>query len=244
MIATPQPLVVVQRIDAQASLSGVLRCTMFTLVMTGLLFTLSGCHSIEASHRQLTPPLEQIGVSNEIPREQCKVVLPDYTIEPPDILNIDAIRVLPRSPYKLRALDTVSVSAAAPLPDQPIEGPKQIELDGTVQLGGIYGSVRIAGMTREEAQQAIISHLRGTLKEPSVTLTLVQTASQQQVAGQHLVGPDGRITLGSYGKVLVVGMTVEEAKAAIEQHLSRYMDEPEVAVDVFGYNSKVYYIIT
>ncbi len=52
------------------------------------------------------------------------------------------------------------------------------------------------------------------------------------------------INLGSYGTVSVVGMTVGEAREAIERHLSQFLSEPQVAVDVFAYNSKKYYVVT
>lgn len=39
-------------------------------------------------------------------------------------------------------------------------------------------------------------------------------------------------------------MTIAEAKVAVEKQLSKYLDSPEVAVEVVAYNSKVYYIIT
>jgi hypothetical protein len=44
--------------------------------------------------------------------------------------------------------------------------------------------------------------------------------------------------------VFVTGKTLEEAKQAIEEHLTKYLDAPLVSVDVFSYNSKVYYVIT
>ncbi|MCA9260796.1 MAG: TolC family protein, partial [Planctomycetales bacterium] len=39
-------------------------------------------------------------------------------------------------------------------------------------------------------------------------------------------------------------MTMEEATLAIEAHLSQYLENPEIAVDVLGYNSKVFYVVT
>jgi protein involved in polysaccharide export with SLBB domain len=62
--------------------------------------------------------------------------------------------------------------------------------------------------------------------------------------GQYLVGPDGTINMRQYGTVQVMGMTIAEVKAALEKHLSSYMESPEVWVDVSGYNSKVFYVIT
>ena len=49
-----------------------------------------------------------------------------------------------------------------------------------------------------------------------VTARLAEMATKQQIAGQHMVGPDGMVTLGSYGGVSLVGMTVMQAKQAID----------------------------
>jgi len=73
---------------------------------------------------------------------------------------------------------------------------------------------------------------------------LVQIATEQQISGEHLVAPDGRVNLGAYGRVSVVGMTIEQATEAIEQHLQSFLEQPKISVDVYGYNSKVYYVIT
>jgi hypothetical protein len=63
------------------------------------------------------------------------------------------------------------------------------------------------------------------------------------ITGKHLVAPDGRINLGKYGSVYVAGLTLEAIRAAIEKQLSTSMQNPEVAVDVFAYNSQTYYVI-
>jgi polysaccharide export outer membrane protein len=171
-------------------------------------------------------------------------VLPTYVIEPPDILAIDAIHVVPRPPYHLRTLDAIALQVQGVPSDMPITGIFPIEPGGLVRLGPRYGAVRVAGLTVEQAENAIREYLRQYVKEPVVTASLADMATKQQIAGQHLVGPDGMVTLGSYGSVRVIGMTVEQAKAAIEQHLSQFLDSPEISVDVFAYNSKVFYIVT
>jgi protein involved in polysaccharide export with SLBB domain len=61
---------------------------------------------------------------------------------------------------------------------------------------------------------------------------------------QHLVAPDGRVNLGVYGQVYVAGLTLEHARMAVERHLSKYLDTPTAAVDVFACNSKTFYVIT
>ncbi len=58
------------------------------------------------------------------------------------------------------------------------------------------------------------------------------------------MGPDGRINLATYGSVYVAGLTLDQARDVIEKHLSNYLEDPQVAVDVFAYNSKTYYVIT
>jgi polysaccharide export outer membrane protein len=75
-------------------------------------------------------------------------------------------------------------------------------------------------------------------------LALGDIGGKQQISGQHLVTQDGTVTLGTYGSVLVIGQTLAEAKASIERHLSQFLEEPEVSVDVYAYNSKNFYVIT
>jgi polysaccharide export outer membrane protein len=52
------------------------------------------------------------------------------------------------------------------------------------------------------------------------------------------------VNLGTYGRVRLVGLTIDQARAAIEAHLAQYLENPQIAVDVLGYNSKVYYVVT
>jgi polysaccharide export outer membrane protein len=208
-----------------------------------IVFGGTGCQLI-APYAQPVSLGSPQGVPDDLPRELCKGILPTYTIEPPDILMIDAVHVVPRPPYRLRTLDVLGIRVPGALSDAPIDGAYPVELGGSINLGTPYGSVKIAGLTVEEAEKAIDAHLRGYLKEPNVSATLMDIAAKQQIAGEHLVGPDGTVTLGSYGSVSVVGMTIAQAKRAIEAYLSEFLEDPEVSVDVFAYNSRVYYVIT
>ena len=126
----------------------------------------------------------------------------------------------------------------------PIAGMYPIEPGGVVRLGLRYGAVVVAHLTVEEAENAIREHLKKFLVDPIVSVTLERIAGTQQIAGQHLVTPDGTVTLGIYGTVRVVGLTLPQAKQRIEQHLSQYLDEPEISLEVWAYNSKVYYVVT
>jgi polysaccharide biosynthesis/export protein len=196
-------------------------------------------------------PGARVTACPDTPRELQKVSLPDYIIEPPDILTIDAVTLVPHSPYRLHPLDVVHVNASDLPSDQTIAGDVTIGIDGTLVLGfgydtlksGEYQPIKVDGLTMPEVRDAIRNRLLQYAADPKVSITLTKIAAQQTISGEHLVGPDGTVTLGAYGRVRVVGMTLDEAKAAIEDHLSTRFDKPEVAVDVFGYNSKVYYVV-
>ncbi len=125
-----------------------------------------------------------------------------------------------------------------------IDGLYQVQTNGHVDLGPAYGTIAVRGLTIDEARQSIELNLRQVLKAPQVMVTLVSDQARQHVSGEHLVRPDGTVSLGVYGSVYVSGMTLSTAKRALEKHLGTYIHGPEVTVDVLAYNSKVYYIVT
>jgi polysaccharide export outer membrane protein len=219
-------------------------------LMLALCLTASGCHWAHPHHDPTRGPVHPAHGTDQIPpvyqtmpRELAKVVLPEYIIEPPDILSIEGVHIVPKSPYKLRTLDVLTVDVLGTLPEAPIGGAYAIEPGGVINFGVPYGTVRITGLSVRDAEAAIQEHLEKFLQEPEVSVALAQLAASQNIVGQFLVGPDGTITLGSYGHVSVVGMTLAQAKAAIEAHLSSYLDQPEISLSMYAYNSKVYYIV-
>ena len=179
-----------------------------------------------------------------LPRELEKASHPTYVIEPPDILLVDAARLIPLPPYKVEPLDALSILVTNTLPKAPIEGIYSVDTSGNVDLGFTYGSVALHGQTLKEAKKSIEEHLKAKLNPPfEVYVSLAETKAMQQVRGEHLVRQDGTIGLGTYGAVYVTGMTIAQAKAAIEKHLSQFLFEPRVSVDVAGFNSHVYFVI-
>lgn len=271
----------------------------------------AGCQALHQSEKRLQ--------KLDAPNELSKVVLPSYTIEPPDILDIEAIRLVPNRGYLLNTMDVVRVKVRrrnfnriAPndklsviVPGEPeaapISGNYQVQPNGLLIFGNSYGSIRVGGLSIEEAKKRIEAQLStvltspkaevaisetadpvddefmisidGTLdfgifeivmiqdqtlaearsalkrhfskwfEDPMVTISIVSTSGQQQINGEHLVGPDGNVTLGEYGLISVVGLTVEEVAAHIEARLSTRFDNPQVAVSVYSYNSRFYYVI-
>ncbi len=219
------------------------------LALAGSLAAATGCQTFG---RPQLHTRDQVMLDSQCPpnpeqmpaKELAKITLPAYVIEPPDILLVDALRVVPKPPFRTQSFDTLQVIVEGTLLEQPINGLYVVEPGGMLDLGPSYGKVMVGGQSLEEAQDSVFRHLKRVLRDPQVSLTLAQAAGQQQIAGEHLVGPDGTINLGTYGTVYVTGLTLEEAKRAIEKHLDDYLDAPLVSVDVFSYNSKVYYVIT
>lgn len=180
------------------------------------------------------------------PTEKQMVSLPPHKIAPPDILVINAIRLVPRPPYRIEPLEAllIYVPDTDTLPKQPIAGPYTVSLDGTVNLGYGYGAVNVNGLTPDDAQKTIRRHLSNILKNnPQVNVALAQFRGMEQIRGEHLVRPDGTIGLGTYGAVYVAGLSLGQAKCVIEKHLSEYLVNPQVSLDVFAYNSRLYYVI-
>lgn len=178
------------------------------------------------------------------PNELNKVSLPPYTIEPPDILLINAIKIVPKPPHKIEPFDGLLIQVRGVPDEAPIANAFSVDPEGKVDLGPNYGRVDVAGLTIDDAQEEIRSRLAQFYQDIEVSVSLAFSAGAQQIVGEHLVGPDGRVNLGTYGSVRVTGMTLEQAKVAIEERLQNYLEDPEVIVDVLAYNSKKYWIIT
>ena len=197
-----------------------------------------GCHSVQP----LKEPIEPAPV----PRELEKVSLPDYRVEPPDILLIEAVKAVPRPPHRVDALDVLFIQLTPSLPDEPLSGLFTVAPEGIVQLGASYGGgVQVIGMTIPEVQATLIRHFQEVvkIKDPKVTVTLAQSQAAQRISGPHLVQIDGTISLGTYGRVHVAGMTIPQVRQAVEAHLAQFLLDPRVSVDVQNFNSKLYYVI-
>jgi len=89
-----------------------------------------GCQTVKT-------PEEHIASSN-IPVEFTKVSMPEYVVEPPDLLLVEVLEALP---------------------GRPIQGERLVKPDGKISLG-FYGEVYVAGLTISEIKEKIVLHLR------------------------------------------------------------------------------------
>src|SRR5262249_4872497 len=160
-------------------------------------FSPSGCLT-----PQIRPPAD-----SKLPVELNKASLPTYVIEPPDILLLDVIRVVPKPPYHIEPLDALFIIVPGALDQEPLQEIYLVEPEGSVALGASYVKVSVVGMTLDQAKTAIENQLKKVLKSPETVVAVAQTKGVQQIRGEHLVRPDGTISLGTYGGVYVTGMT-------------------------------------
>ena len=89
----------------------------------------SGCQTVKT-------PEEKIAQSN-LPREFSKVSMPDYVVEPPDLLTVEVLEALP---------------------GRPISGERLVRPDGKISLGW-YGEIYVAGLNTGEIKEKIVLHL-------------------------------------------------------------------------------------
>ena len=103
---------------------------------------------------------------------------------------------------------------------------------------------------------------RYRIRPPDVLLIeLAPNVGPATVLGQHLVRPDGTVSLGSYGDVFLWDKTLEEARNICAAKIFERLEKKEkpkegevvrtledvkkdLKVDVLTYNSSVYYVIT
>ncbi|MEX0977577.1 MAG: polysaccharide biosynthesis/export family protein [Pirellulales bacterium] len=211
----------------------------------------AGCTSlVNRPEPRLVGPQTPPHYGEMVPTEKDKTTLPAYIIEPPDILLIEALRLVPKPPYHIQATDVLIVQLAGGFPGGGSgggSGGEQYLVDpaGRIDLGPLYGpKIKVSGLTEDQAAGVIEESLKEILKDPQVSVQLAQSAALQPINGEHLVAPDGTVNLGTYGSVYVAGMTLEQTKAAIDGQLANDLDGPDVSVSVFAYNSKVYYVVT
>jgi polysaccharide export outer membrane protein len=111
-------------------------------LMALAVFLASGCQTVKT-------PEEKIAQSN-IPRELNKVSMPDYVVEPPDLILVEVLEALP---------------------GRPISGERLVRPDGKITLG-FYGEIYVAGLTIAEIKEKIVLHLRKQI--PDEVLGLIE----------------------------------------------------------------------
>jgi polysaccharide biosynthesis/export protein len=216
------------------------RCATTLGLMVCLLALLTGCQPFDLYSKSLQASLPG---KLDPPTEKGLVSLPEYRVEPPDILQLEAFKLVPKPPYLVEVYDVLFVRAAIALPDFPINDYYVVDEEGNLDLGPTYGKVRVLGLPLTAVKSAIEKKLQEILQHPEISVSLVRSGGTQQVSGIYLIQPGGNINLQKYGMVHVAGLTLLEVRLAVEKRLAQFFDSPQVAVNVAGFNSAKYYIV-
>jgi polysaccharide export outer membrane protein len=131
--------------------------------------------------------------------------------------------------------------------DTQLPAPRPFEAEGPVIHA--VPTVPALDAPHELAKRALPSYV---IEPPDILLVEAVPRSElfktdQRIAGQHLVRPDGTIGLGIYGSVFVGGMTLDAAREAVAAQIRKRIPKFDIAdlnVDVLAFNSKFYYVIT
>src|SRR3989304_609607 len=148
---------------------------------------ISGCRPFDFYAKSLTSPLP---ADFAPPRELSMVSLPAYRVAPPDVLQLNFIKLIPRPPYRIDLYDVLMIKATGTLLDSPINDYYIVDEEGSVDLGPIYGKVRLIGLTIDEAVSVTNQYLKQILSQPEVSIQLVRTGGTQQINGDYLVQQD------------------------------------------------------
>jgi hypothetical protein len=80
---------------------------------------------------------------------------------------------VPADPYHITPGDVLSVTViASGAAGRHIDNDFVIEPSGSIALGPQYGRVKIGGLSLEDAEKAVAAHLKQTLREPMVQITI------------------------------------------------------------------------
>ncbi len=92
------------------------------------------------------------------------VSLPAYRVAPPDVLQMEVLKLIPKPPYRIDIYDVLMIRVYGTPLEAPIDGYYLVDEEGNVDLGPEYGKARIAGMSIDEATSIVTQYLRQILQ--------------------------------------------------------------------------------
>lgn len=120
-----------------------------------------------------------------------------------------------------------SSTAAAVTPAVPVSDPAKLAKPSTAQREKILGGAPIDSNTYIVGAEDVLA---------------ISVWHEPELTKQVVVRPDGKITLPLVNELPAAGLTVAQLSVSISQALLKFMNAPEVNVEVQQVNSKKYYI--
>ena len=160
------------------------RSVSIAISLLGLLLATSGCRT------PATPQPPSVDMQPQpMPHELCKTVLPPYVIEPPDILLIEAVRIVPKAPYHLKTADVLDIEVAWA---RPPTCPSWAASDRAGRIGSPRGALRrrdLAHLTVEEAEKASASTFAASSTTRSSASALPRSPASSRLPASTLSVP-------------------------------------------------------
>ena len=181
------------------------------------------------------PDYSQMETPVSAERESEESAIPDLRIAPGDCLMIEVGKMTPMQPFFLDMREPVWVNVGNLPGDEPVRHFFVNIREGMLGLGA-YGSIRVEGMTKEEATDAVTRHMASFAENPEVSLGQAAVDKWRGMSGKYFVSPTGEIDLRSSvrsynnGKIFVARMTPAEVEAAIRERFAEWQVEAEVTV--------------
>ncbi|VVO06547.1 polysaccharide biosynthesis/export family protein [Pseudomonas fluorescens] len=210
-----------------------------------LLLPLAGCSSNET---QNTPV--QILTAAPADAQATEVLQVEQTLRPQDVLDvIFHISTSGSDAYRVQPGDQVALNFTAAT---QLNGTQKVLPDGTIELPSANTSVKIAGLTTEQARQEIQRvYQQKALFQPNRNQLSVQVTSPQSteqslrsdlnhpgtgMSREIIVGNDGHASFPEIGSVPLQGMTINQLETFLN---SRYAKLPgRMTVDVMLKSTK------
>ena len=146
-----------------------------------------------------------------------------------------------------RKIDELAATLAAKLPE-PVPAPFELKVPPPGQVPRELDHVTLPPYIIEAPDQLFIEAI---LRNPKINTT--DRLPVQPISGPFQVRADGTVGLGYWGSVSVTGLTIDQAREAVQKQLANMNTLKEeltsgatlvVIVDVLTHTSKRYYVIT
>lgn len=196
------------------------------IFVTGLLIMLLGCSSKQEMLLPVNIPTgdpEVVeGQSPQQANEWVQEVVPiTQVLRPMDVLDvIFHIGTTSTQAYRIQPGDHVEMSF---LTANELSATHLVLPDGTVEMP-YAGSLKLAGLTTEQAQAKLVERYKTVLKNPVIVVAVPRPMAQLEnlrmtlnhpatgMSREILIGADGRASFPLIGSLSLRGMSIDEAR--------------------------------
>ena len=140
------------------------------------------------------------------------------------MLVIEAVELVPKKQVRIAPFDQVKivVDPTTTKLDNPISGMFQVDSSGEVVFGPAYDAFKISGLHPQRSGRSRHYPFESDIEGPISFARHRRGRLEKGIKGEHVVSADGSIALGAYGSVEVEGLTIAQAREAIERQLSDF----------------------